>query len=126
MNGLGFVRSSTSSDRTELCKLLAGHYTRLSLSLTPVIVRAVLHKEFVGLKSDKLLADDMVLSHEVHRARLRAALAHLLGKADFGPDAEVVEAGIHHAVAVEIDEPSVQRLDPPVILGGVQLDDAPG
>src|SRR3972149_6745396 len=27
MNGLGFVRSSTSSDRTELCKLLAGHDT---------------------------------------------------------------------------------------------------
>jgi hypothetical protein len=29
---------------------------RLSLSLIPVIVRAVLHKEFVGPKFDKLLA----------------------------------------------------------------------
>ena len=28
---------------------------RLSLSLIPVIVRAVLHKEFVGHKFDKLL-----------------------------------------------------------------------
>jgi len=28
---------------------------RFSLSLTPVIVRAVLHKEFVRSKSDKLL-----------------------------------------------------------------------
>src|SRR3990170_8053404 len=111
MNGLGFVRSSTSSDRTELCKLLAGHYTRLSLSLTPVIVRAVLHKEFVGLKSDKLLADDMVLAHHVHRARLRPPLSRFLIEAHLGADLQPVEVCVQHAVPVEIDQPAVRGLD---------------
>jgi len=37
---------------------------RFSLSLLPVIVRAVLHKEFVGPKPDKLLGWDTLNATE--------------------------------------------------------------
>jgi hypothetical protein len=46
---------------------------RFSLSWTPVIVRAVLHKEFVRPKPDKLLAVQAVIL----RQQLVAALAEV-------------------------------------------------
>jgi hypothetical protein len=57
---------------------------RFSLSLTPVILRAVLHKEFVRPKSDKLLALQYVERQE-NQQEYEGELEHPPGKGEVTP-----------------------------------------
>src|SRR5690606_1538922 len=52
---------------------------------------------------------------EMHGARLRAVVAVLLVEPDLVADAEVVEVGVHDAVAVEVDQTPLRRRDAPEI-----------
>ena len=67
----------------------------------------------------------MVLADHVHCARLRPALAGLLVVAHFRADLKIVERGIHHTVAMKVQESAVRRFYAAVILVWRKLSDTP-